>query len=130
MISQMISRAKEKALDSQSSEVDRMEAIDASSLLAQAESRAMHLEFLEAQSTEGCSDRRGKALVGGPPTDIAATLLPRLKEFEPAVRAAAVKTLLTRPSWTKELLEAIARNQPSTGITPALVELAASLCCS
>ncbi len=124
VISQMISRAKEKALDSQSSEVDRMEAIDALSLLAQAESRAMLLELLKPSQPKGVQIAAVKALVGGPSTDIAATLLPRLKEFEPAVRAAAVKTLLTRPSWTKELLEAMARNQPSTGITPALVELA------
>jgi len=49
-------------------------------------------------------------------------LLPRMREFEPSVSAAAVQTLLSRVEWAKALLQAIGQNNRAAGITPALIE--------
>lgn len=49
-------------------------------------------------------------------------LLDRLAQFEPAVRAAAVHTLLTRASWTKALLLAASRKSAPAGINATLID--------
>ena len=51
-----------------------------------------------------------RALAEGQAAAVAQILLSRLRGFEPSVRAAAIRTLLTRTDWTKVLLEAISRN--------------------
>ncbi len=63
-----------------------------------------------------------QALSEGVSANLPEVLLPRLRGFEPAVRAAAVRTLLSRASWTKALLQAVARNDPAAGISAALIE--------
>jgi len=63
-----------------------------------------------------------QALSEGVSANLPEVLLPRLRGFEPAVRAAAVRTLLSRASWTKALLQAAGRNDPAAGISPALIE--------
>ncbi len=52
---------------------------------------------------------------------LADLLLPRMRAFEPSVRAAAVRTLLSRDEWTKALLQAIQRGAES-GISPTSIE--------
>ena len=48
-------------------------------------------------------------------------LLPRLRGFEPAVRAAAIRTLLSRVDWTKALLRSIQQGA-AAGINAASIE--------
>ena len=65
--------------------------------------------------------RRGAGHGRGPLGEPARILLPRLRTFEPTVRAAAIRTLLSRTDWTRALLRAI---QPGAagGISPSLIE--------
>ena len=65
---------------------------------------------------------RGLAEIGS--ADAGGILLPRLRGFEPSVRAAAVQTMLTRADWTKALLEAVSGDGRAGGLGPGLIEAA------
>ncbi len=124
LVSHLIQQARTKALDNRSPEPARVEAINTLIMLAAAESRVQLLELLEPRQPLAVQIAAVRALVEVYSADVTAILLPRLRTFEPTVRTAAVRTLLTRASSTKALLLAISRNDPSTGIAPALIDLA------
>jgi putative heme-binding domain-containing protein len=101
-----------------------VEAINTLSMLTPAESRVQLVELLEPRQPLTVQIAVVRTLAEVHSVDVAAILLPRLRTFEPSVRTAAVRTLLTRASSTKALLRAISRENPSTGIAPALIDLA------
>ena len=124
LVSHLIQQARTKALDGDSPELARVEAINTLTMLAPAESRAQLLEFIEPRQPLAVQIAAVQALVEIQSADVAAILLPRLRTFEPTVRTTAVRTLLTRASSTRALLQAISHNDPSTGIAPVLIDLA------
>ena len=93
-------------------------------MLAPGNSRVELLELLEPRQPLAIQISAARAVVEDHSADAAVILVPRLQTFEPAVCTAVVRTLLTRPSWTKVLLKAISRSDSSTGITPTLIDLA------
>ncbi len=52
-----------------------------------------------------------EALAGSRDVDTAQAMLGRLSDFTPAVRRAAISTLMRRPDWTRALLDAVERGQ-------------------
>ena len=74
------------------------------------------------ESRSPCRLRVVRALAESQAAEVARILLPRLRGFEPSVRAAAIRTLLSRTDWTKALLEAISRDDRESGLSPALIE--------
>ena len=124
LISQMISQASTKALDNLATESARVDAINILRTLAPTQSSDLLLDLLKPSQPVGVQVAAVKALGETSSIDIPGTLLPRVRAFEPVVRMAVVQTLLARPRWTKALLEATARNNVATGITPVLIELA------
>ena len=123
IVSDLIQNSRAKALDNLAQESARVEAIRRLSTLTPAESTKLLAELVEARQPVAVQIAAVRALIEDQGTDVAAVLLPRLQGFEPSVRATAIQTLLARASWTKVLLQAIARNDLSTGITPALIDL-------
>jgi putative membrane-bound dehydrogenase-like protein len=63
-----------------------------------------------------------RAMAEGRSAGLPALLLPRLRAFEPTVRAATVRTLLSRDDWTRALLQDI-QNGPAIGISSTSIEL-------
>ena len=124
LVSHLIQDARTKALDSRLPEQARVEAINTLIMLAAAGLRVQLLELLEPRQPLTVQIAVVRTLAEVHSVDVAAILLPRLRTFEPSVRTAAVRTLLTRASSTKALLRAISRENPSTGIAPALIDLA------
>jgi putative heme-binding domain-containing protein len=124
LVSHLIQQARTKALDSRLPEAARVEAISTLNMLAPAGSRAQLLELLEPLRPVAIQVAIVRALVEVHSADVATVLLPRLRTFEPRVQTAAVQTLLSLASSTKALLQAISLKDPSTGITPALIDLA------
>jgi putative membrane-bound dehydrogenase-like protein len=122
-VTHLIQQARTKALDSRSPEPARVEAINSLNLLAPDNLHVQVLELLEPRQPLAVQIAAVRTLAESHSADLAAILLPRLRTFEPMVRTAAVRTLLTRASSTKALLQAIVRKDPSTGITPALIDL-------
>jgi putative membrane-bound dehydrogenase-like protein len=123
LLTHLIRQAQTKALDSRLPERARVESINRLNILAPAESRVQLLELLEPRQPIAVQIAAVQTLVEVHSADVAAILLPRLRTFEPTVRMAAVRTLLTRASSTKTLLKAISHNDPSTGITLTLIDL-------
>ena len=124
LVSRLIQQERTKALDIHLPESARVEAISALTMLAPAESRVQLLELLEPRQPLAVQVAAVRVLVESQSADVAAILVPRLRQFEPAVRNAAVRTLLTRSSWTMTLLQAMSHSDSPTGITSALINLA------
>ena len=110
LVSDLINRVKTTALDERTNDPVRVQAIASLSVLNP-------VEFLRWLQT--CSSRIRRiavrsavvrALASGHIERRCHALLTRLPQFEPAVRTAAVHTLLTRADWTKALLLAASRN--------------------
>jgi putative membrane-bound dehydrogenase-like protein len=123
MVFDLIEQSKAAALDGSVQESTRVEAINTYSTIEPAASSPVLIKLLDATQPVTVQIGAVRALTRDNTADVAAILLPRLRVFEPAVRVAAIQTLLTRANWTRALLQAIASNDPSMGITPALVEL-------
>ena len=124
IVSDLIQDSRTKAIDNLAQESARVEAVRRLSVLTPAESTKLLAELVEATQPVAVQIAAVRALIEDQGADVAAILLPRLQGFEPSVRAAAIQTLLARGNWAKALLQAIARNDLSRGMTPALVELA------
>jgi len=86
------------------------------------ESRAVLMELLAPREPLSIQVAAVRALAEGRSASLPDLLLPRMREFEPSVRSAAVRTLLSRSEWAKALLEAAGRNDPAARMTPALIE--------
>ncbi len=121
MVSRLVQRAREFVHDAHTPEAALLGAIDVLSTLDPDESRADLLERLAPQQPMSVQVAVVRTLAEGRSADLPEVLLPRLRTFEPAVRAATIRTLLTRADWTKALLRAI---QPGAagGISPSLIE--------
>src|SRR5205814_4820728 len=102
------------------SEPARVGAIELLSGIDPNASRALLRDVLEPRQPVTVQVAAVRALAEGRAANLPDLLLPRLRGFEPAVRAAAVRTLLSRTEWTKALLRAAAKSGTQSGISPAL----------
>ncbi len=122
LVGDLISRVKTTALDEHAAEAERVQAIESLSVLNPAGSLAAVTGLLEPRQPLAVQIAAVRTLSDGHSADVATLLLDRLGRFEPAVRAAAVHTLLTRASWTKALLLAASRKSVPAGINAALID--------
>jgi putative heme-binding domain-containing protein len=122
LVARLLERTRAASLDDRASESARVQAIASLCTLDPSGSRSLLLDLLDPRQPLTVQIAAVRALAEDRTNDTAQFLLARLRGFEPSVRAAAVRTLLTRTSWTKIFLQAASRNDPSTGITPRLVE--------
>jgi putative heme-binding domain-containing protein len=122
LVARLLDRARTRTLDARTPEPARLGAIEVLSAIDPDESRAVLLDLLEPQQPQAVQLAVVRALSEGVSANLPEVLLRRLRGFEPAVRAAAVRTLLSRASWTKALLQAAGRNDPAAGISPVVIE--------
>ena len=122
LVAHLVQRASTIALDAQSPEPLREEAIAVLGGIDPDKSRAVLIELLAPQQPLAVQVTAVRALVESRSGNLPDLLLPRMRGFEPSIRAAAVRTLLSRTEWAKALLQAASRNDPAVGITPALIE--------
>ena len=122
LVARLLERARTRNLDNRTPEPARLGAIEVLSAIDPDASRAVLLDLLEPRQPRAVQVAVVQALSDGVSANLPEVLLPRLRGFEPSVRAAAVRTLLSRASWTKALLQAVARNDPGVGISLALIE--------
>src|SRR5262249_30406584 len=104
LVARLVRQARTRMLDLGASESARSGAIAVLSGLDPEESRSVFLSLLEPRQPLAVQVAVVQALAQSRSADLAELLLPRLLAFEPSVRAAAVRTLLSRPEWTKALL--------------------------
>jgi putative heme-binding domain-containing protein len=114
-------RSRATALDELAPESARVQAIEVLSTIDPDATRGVLLDLLEPRQPLGVQTAAVRALAVGHGGDVATLLLSRLRGFEPVVRAAAVRTLLSRSEWTKDLLRA-AGGGASAGISSALID--------
>ena len=122
LVARLLERARTRNLDPRTLEAGRLGAIEVLSAIDPDASRAGLLDLLEPRQPRAVQVAVVQALSEGVSANLPEVLLPRLRGFEPSVRAAAVRTLLSRASWTKALLQAVARSDPGAGISVALIE--------
>jgi putative membrane-bound dehydrogenase-like protein len=122
LVAGLLGRARTTALDDRASEIARANAIAVLDTIEPDRSRELLVTLLEARQPLAVQVAAVRALAECRGEDIAALLLVRLRGFEPAVRAAAVGTLLSRLEWTKVLLRAAGGGGTPPTINPALVE--------
>jgi putative heme-binding domain-containing protein len=122
LVGRLVKQARIRTLDVQTPEPLRLGAIEVLSAIDPDESRAVLLGLLEPSQPQAIQLAVVLALSEGVSANLPEVLLPRLRGIEPAVRAAAVRTLLSRASWTKALLQAADRNDPAAGISPVVIE--------
>jgi putative heme-binding domain-containing protein len=114
LVARLLKQARTRTLDPQTPEPLRLGSIEVLSAIDPDESRALLLDLLEPSQPRAVQLAVVQALAEGVSANLPEVLLPRLRGFEPSVRAAAVRTLLSRSSWTRALLAA--------GISPALID--------
>ncbi len=121
MVARLIQRATMRAKDEQTPETEVRDAIDVLSTIDPDRARPVLLERLAAQQPLNVQVAVVQAMAEDRSANVPDILLPRLRGFEPAVRAAAIRTLLSRVDWTKALLLSI---QPgaAAGINAASIE--------
>ncbi len=122
LVDDLISRVKTTALHQRAAEAVRVQAIESLSVLNPAGSLAVVTSLLEPRQPLAVQIAAVRTLSDGYSAHVAVLLLDRLAQFEPAVRAAAVHTLLTRASWTKALLLAASRKSAPAGINATLID--------
>jgi putative membrane-bound dehydrogenase-like protein len=122
LVGDLISRVKTTALDERAAEPARIQAIESLSVLNAVDSLAVARELLEPRQPLAVQIAAVRALANGHTDDVAVLLLTRLPQFQPAVRTAAVHTLLTRASWTKALLLTASRSNVSAGLDARLID--------
>jgi len=122
LVAHLTQRARTIALDAQGPEPLRVEAITVLGGIDPDGSRAVLMELLAPRQPLDVQVAAVQALAEGRSANLPDLLLPRMREFEPPVRTAAVRALLSRAEWAKALLQAASRSDPAAGITPALIE--------
>ncbi len=121
LVARLFQRARASIRDAQTPEPARLDAITVLSSIDPDESRADLLALLAPRQPLSVQVAAVQAMAEGRSAKLPDLLLPRMRAFEPAVRAAAVRTLLSRDDWTKALLQAIQGNAAS-GISPTSIE--------
>ena len=119
MVARLIQRATMRAKDEQTPETEVRDAIDVLSTIDPDRARPVLLERLAAQQPLNVQVAVVQAMAEDRSANVPDILLPRLRGFEPAVRAAAIRTLLSRVDWTKALLLSI-KQGAAAGINAAL----------
>jgi putative membrane-bound dehydrogenase-like protein len=124
LVARLVRRARAAALDERASESARVQAIADLSTIDPAGSIAVLPLLIEPRQPLAVQVAAVRSLTDSPAADadVAGLLLDRLRRFEPAVRAAAVHTLLSRAEWTKALLQAAGEGGGSERISPAFIE--------
>ena len=121
LVGRLVRDARARGLDPGTPEPSLLDAIDVLGAIDPDGSRVVFLERLEARQPLAVQSAAVRAMAEGRSTDLADVLLPRLRRFEPAVRAAAIRTLLGRADWTRTLLRAI-RAGKAAGINPGSID--------
>jgi len=124
LINGLLSRLTKTALDEHTAEPTRIQAIESLSVLNPVALLAVAADLLAPRQAPAVQVGVVRALANGHSDDIGALLLARLPQFEPAVRAAAVRTLLTRASWTRALLLTASRGNAPAGPNATLIDAA------
>jgi putative membrane-bound dehydrogenase-like protein len=122
LVADLVIRVKTTALDERAAEPKRVQAIESLGVLDPVASLTAAAELLAPRQALAVQIGVVHALADGYSDDIAALLLDRLPRFAPAVRAAAVHTLLTRTNWTKALLQSASRSNAPAGINAMLID--------
>ena len=107
LVARLVQRAKSRVQDELTPEGAVRDAIDVLSTIDPDGSRELLLERLTPRQPLAVQVALVQAMAEGRSADVPDILLPRLRAFEPAVRAAAIRTLLSRVDWTKALLKSI-----------------------
>jgi len=118
----LIHEARNVVVDSQVPETARLSAIARLAVLDPARCHEVIAKVLESREPPAVQLAGVRALAESESPAVAGILLSRLRGFEPAIRSAAIGTLLRRGEWTKALLEAVNRNDPASGLSPSLIE--------
>ena len=122
LVAGLLDETRTLVLDDRTPEAARVAAIANLGVLDPADSHVVLVKLLEPRQPLAVQLASVSALAEGQAPAVARILLSRLRGFEPSVRAAAIRTLLTRTDWTKVLLEAISRIDRDGGLSPALIE--------
>jgi putative heme-binding domain-containing protein len=121
LVARIVQRAVTRAKDERTPERVVRDAIDVLSTIDPDGSRAVVLERLAPRQPLAVQVAVVQAMAEGRSASVADILLPRLRAFEPAVRTAAIRTLLSRVDWTKSLLRATQQGAP-IGISPGSID--------
>ena len=122
LVAGMVGETRTSVVDHEIPEAARLSAIGRLAVLDPARCHEVIAKVLESREPPAVQLAGVRALGESESPAVAAILLSRLRGFEPAVRSAAIGTLLKRGDWTKELLEAVSRNDPASGLSPSLIE--------
>jgi putative membrane-bound dehydrogenase-like protein len=122
LLARMVEEARDTARDEQSSEDSRRQAIALLSLAPPGSTRPDLVELLEPRHPAKVQVAALKALAEDGDSKLATLLIEKLAGFAPAVRAAAVQTLLGREAWARTFLRLAAGEPPPPGLNAALIE--------
>ena len=121
LIARLVEETKRQVRDEHTPDPQRLGAIAMLSSINPEVARDELLNLLTPQQSISVQVAAVQAMGEGRSAELPALLLPRIRAFEPTVRAAAIHTLLSRDDWTKALLRAIPTGVAS-GLTPASIE--------
>jgi putative heme-binding domain-containing protein len=121
LVVRLLQRARSRVQGLHTSEPDLLGAIAMLSSIDPEGSRDVLLTLLAPRQPLSVQVAAVQAMAEGRSASLADLLLPRMRAFEPAVRATAVRTLLSRDDWTRALLQAIQTNA-APGISPTSIE--------
>ena len=122
LVVRMIEDARAAAFDGHRSTIARAGAIALLGVLDPAQLHKLLANLLEPREPVEVQVAAVRALAESESPEVAEILQSRLRRFEPRVRTEAIQTLLSRAGWTKSLLEAVSRNEPSSGMSAGLIE--------
>jgi putative membrane-bound dehydrogenase-like protein len=123
LVANLVQRSSTIVRDTQGSSALRLEAVAILGTLDPKGSHSLLVALLTPREPLAIQIAAVQALAESNSANLADFLLPRLAEFEPSLRAAAVRTLLSRSQWTKALLQAMSGNERAASISPAFIEL-------
>ncbi len=121
LVGRLVRRARTLAQGARTPEPKLLGAIAVLSSLDPDGSRAVLIDLLAPRQPLSVQTAAVQATAEGRSADLPDILLPRLRAFEPVVRVAAIRTLLSRDDWTRALLLAIQAGA-ATGISPGSIE--------
>ena len=121
LISRLVEEARKRLQDAHTAEPELLGAIATLGSIDPEGSRDDLLALLAPRQPISVQVASVRALSEGRSAELPGLLLPRIRGFEPSVRAAAVRTLLSRDDWTKALLQAI-QGDAAGGIGAASIE--------
>jgi putative membrane-bound dehydrogenase-like protein len=119
LVARLVQHARTQARDPHTPEPELLGAIAMLSSIDPEDSRDDLLALLAPRQPLSVQVAAVRAMAEGRSAKLADILLPRIRAFEPSVRAAAVRTLLSRDDWTRALLQAIQGGIGPTSIEPS-----------